>query len=121
MLIFSSWTTFSLLQVKSLLRKNFSTIYLKPFGIIRVYGRYYIGGINLTYHEKYQDATLTANQFYFAPPAEFPVSQSAEGCICSIVNADIGITWAAQVSHSIAFAVDLYGVDILRFSAAVYY
>ena len=45
---------------------SYFTIYLKPFGIIRVYGRYYIGGLNLTYHDKYQDATLTANQFYLA-------------------------------------------------------
>ena len=44
---------------------SYFTIYLKPFGIIKVYGRYYIGGLNLTSHEKYQDAAITqAGQFY---------------------------------------------------------
>jgi len=45
---------------------SYFTIYLKPFGIIKVYGRYYIGGLNLTSHEKYQDAALAANQFYLS-------------------------------------------------------
>ena len=62
----------SLYSLKTLQKANkaqgkivsYYTIYLKPFGIIRVYGRYYIGGINLTYHDKYQNAAARATQDY---------------------------------------------------------
>lgn len=64
----------SLYSLKTLKKANkiqgkivsYFTIYLKPFGIIKVYGRYYIGGLNLTYHDDYEDAAMTTVMYYLS-------------------------------------------------------
>lgn len=44
---------------------EYFTVYLKPFGKIKIYGRYYIGGLNLTHHDEYEDSAMTASLYLY--------------------------------------------------------
>jgi len=44
---------------------EYFTVYLKPFGKIKIYSRYYIGGLNLTHHDEYEDSAMTASLYLY--------------------------------------------------------